>query len=351
MQHRHVGLPAGELHRGRRSTTSRWRSRSRASSSRWCSSRSCSQWRTVAVALVDDSGVARRGRARARPARRDLQRDLVRRPRGRARDRDRRRGRRAPRTSRGGCARTRGRDGARRVAARRASTRRTRCAARWPTRRSSRCSRSLPVAVMEGRPGAFFGPLALAYALAVLAVDARRAHRSRRRSASCCSRSGPPARRRPRSCGALARALRRGARRVVRRPRAVLLAVAASRAVVGLATLPFLATSAVPAFKDRDVLVRLDGRAGHVAARDDADRDARSSRELRAVPGVEQRGRPRRPRDHRRPGRRRQLRRALGRASTPDADYDATLAVDRGRRRRLPAAWSRRHHLLGADDP
>ena len=47
-------------------------------------------------------------------------------------------------------------------------TPRTRCAARWRTRTLIALLAIVPVAVMEGRPGAFFEPLALSYALAVV---------------------------------------------------------------------------------------------------------------------------------------------------------------------------------------
>ena len=105
-------------------------------------------------------------------------------------------------------------------------------------------------------------------------------------------------------------------------------------AVVGLAAVPFLDTSAVPEFKDRDVLVRLDAPPGTSNPR--MTRIATTlGRELRAVPGVDQVG------AH------------IGRAKTgdqlvnvnsgelwvslePDADHQRTLAsieavVDRAR--------------------
>ena len=127
----------------------------------------------------DDPGVAGGGGARARPARRDLQRDLVRGARGRARRRDRRR-----------------RRGRRERRAAPAPAREAAATAGRPTvvLEASHEMRSpltyatliallavVPIAVMEGRPGAFFEPLALSYALAVARRDAGRADRSRRR--------------------------------------------------------------------------------------------------------------------------------------------------------------------------
>ena len=180
----------------------------------------------------------------------------------------------------------------------------------------------VPVAVMEGRPGAFFDPLALAFALAVaasfvvaLTVTPALSLLLYARGAPGRGPTPPPQRVGRRYAGALAA--------VVRRPRTALLA-AAGCAAVGLATLPLMRTSLIPTFKDRHVLVRLDGRPGtsnplmtSIATQ--------VSRRLRALPGVDNVG------AH------------VGRAVTgdqivdvnssevwvsldPDADYDATLA-------------------------
>ena len=188
-----------------------------------------------------------------------------------------------------------------------------------------------PVAVMEGRPGAFFEPMALSYALAVGAAMLVALTLAPALSLTLFSK------RTVARDSALLRALapRYGAalRSFLARPRAALIVVGVA-AVVGLATVPFLDTSAVPEFKDRDVLVRLDAPPGTSNPR--MTRIATAlGRELRAVPGVDQVG------AH------------IGRAKTgdqlvnvnsgelwvslePDADHQRTLAsieavVDRAR--------------------
>ena len=71
----------------------------------------------------------------------------------------------------------------------------------------------------------------------------------------------------------------------MKRPRTALIAAGAC-ALVGLAVLPLLGTSPIPTFKDRDVLVRLDGDPGTSNPR--MTQIATSvSRELRAIPGVD----------------------------------------------------------------
>ena len=103
--------------------------------------------------------------------------------------------------------------------------------------------------------------------------------------------------------------------RAVRTPRMLLVAAAAA-VVVALAVLPFLGTSLIPSFKDRDVLVHLDSEPGTSNPRMTRI-TTQVSRELRQVPGVEDVGAPRRARRDGRPDRRRQLQRGMGRGSTP----------------------------------
>ncbi|MGH3337981.1 MAG: efflux RND transporter permease subunit, partial [Propionibacteriaceae bacterium] len=118
----------------------------------------------------------------------------------------------------------------------------------------------VPVVVMEGRPGAFFGPLALSYVLAVLASMVVALTVAPALSLLVFSR-GSLARREspilqllnPRYDGALAR--------LARAPLAVLIA-AGVLVAVGLAALPLFDTSLIPSFKDRDVLVRLQSPPG-----------------------------------------------------------------------------------------
>jgi CzcA family heavy metal efflux pump len=190
----------------------------------------------------------------------------------------------------------------------------------------------VPIAVMAGRPGAFLAPLALAYALAVAAamVVAMTVTPALSLLLSGTGTAG-------RGTSPLARGLapRHGAALAafMRRPRTAMLAAGAC-VVAGLAAIPFLGTSLVPSFKDRDVLVRLDGRAGTSNAKM-TQITADVSRRLRAVPGVEAVG------AH------------VGRAVTgdqivdvnssevwasveSDADYDATLAAIKGVVRRTP---------------
>ena len=142
----------------------------------------------------------------------------------------------------------------------------------------------VPIAVMEGRPGAFFEPLALSYALAVTAATVVALTVTPALSALLFSVGAPAhrespllARLRPRYAGLLTR--------FMRRPRMPLV-VAGACLLVGLAALPLLDTSAIPTFKDRDVLVRLDGEAGTSNPRM-TQIATEVSRELRAVPGVE----------------------------------------------------------------
>jgi CzcA family heavy metal efflux pump len=180
----------------------------------------------------------------------------------------------------------------------------------------------VPVVVMEGRPGAFFEPLALSYILAVLASMVVALTVAPALSLLVFSR-GSVVRREspilrllnPRYDGALAR--------LARTPLAVLI-TAGVLVVVGLAALPLLNTSLIPSFKDRDVLVRLQSPPGTSETKMSG-LTAQVSRDLGAIDGVEDVG------GH------------VGRALTgdqivdvnsstlsvqigSDADYDATVA-------------------------
>jgi CzcA family heavy metal efflux pump len=142
----------------------------------------------------------------------------------------------------------------------------------------------VPVVLMEGRPGAFFEPLALAYALAVAAamvvaltvIPALSLLLFSRGSAG--RRESPLLRAlRPRYDGALSR--------VIGSHRRVLVAAGAA-VVVGLAVLPLMGTSLIPSFKDRNVLVRLDAEPGTSNPRM-TEIATQLSRELRSIPGVD----------------------------------------------------------------
>jgi CzcA family heavy metal efflux pump len=142
----------------------------------------------------------------------------------------------------------------------------------------------VPIAIMEGRPGAFFDPLALSYALAVGAAMLVALTLTPALSlvllswGSAASRGSPIIR-------GLASRYANALSRFIRRPRTALVATGAV-VIVGLALLPLLGTSLIPSFKDRDVLVRLDGEPGTSNPKMTGIATA-VSRELRAVPGVD----------------------------------------------------------------
>src|SRR5918995_4316466 len=180
----------------------------------------------------------------------------------------------------------------------------------------------VPVVVMEGRPGAFFEPLALAYVLAVLASMIVALTVAPALSLLLFSR-GAPVRRESPILRRLSQRFDGALSRLVRAPRAVLIAASVC-VVIGLAALPLMDTSLVPSFKDRDVLVRLQSPPGTSELKMSS-LTAQLSRELGAIPGVEDVG------GH------------VGRAATgdqivdvnsstlsvqigSDADYDATVA-------------------------
>ena len=180
----------------------------------------------------------------------------------------------------------------------------------------------VPVVIMQGRPGAFFEPLALSYTLAVLASMVVALTVAPALSLLAYFRGSRVHRESP--ILRLLNPIYDGAlTRLVRAPRAMLIAAIAC-VVVGLAAVPFLNTSLVPSFKDNDVLVNLQGPPG-TSEPMMSGITAQLSRELGAIPGVEDVG------GH------------VGRALTgdqivdvnssvlsvkigSDADYDATMA-------------------------
>ena len=128
------------------------------------------------------------------------------------------------------------------------------------------------------------------------------------------------------------RATGRRCRSIVGRPRAVIIAAG----VAGLAALAVRAASArrvIPSFKDRDVLVRLDGAAGNVEPADDADRDAGEPRTAVAARSRERRRRTSGARSAATSASRRQLRRGLGEHRPP---VPTTTRPSRRSRTRLP---------------
>jgi Cu/Ag efflux pump CusA len=142
----------------------------------------------------------------------------------------------------------------------------------------------LPIVVMAGRPGAFFEPLTLAYALAVVASMVIAMTVTPALSLLLHSR-GPALRRespllrglRPLYDGALTR--------IIGRPRAVLIAAAAAVAV-GIAVIPMLSTSLIPSFKDGDLLVSLNAEPGTSNPRM-TQIATQVGRQLRALPAVD----------------------------------------------------------------
>jgi CzcA family heavy metal efflux pump len=141
----------------------------------------------------------------------------------------------------------------------------------------------VPVAVMQGRPGAFFEPLALAYALGVAAAMVVAIVVTPALCALLFARGTPATRESPPVAG-VARRYAPALAAFLRRPRTALIAAGAC-VVAGLAILPFLGTSLIPTFKDRDVLVRLDSAPGTSHPRmTQIATDV--SRRLRALPGV-----------------------------------------------------------------
>lgn len=145
----------------------------------------------------------------------------------------------------------------------------------------------VPVVVMEGRPGAFFEPLALAFALAVLAsmVVALTLTPALsllllllRLGGDRTSRESPLVR-------VIAAGYATAVARAVRAPRPTLLA-AGGVAVVGISALALLSFSPLPSFRDGEVLVRLEGAPG--TSQPEMTRAVtQAGRDLRALPGVD----------------------------------------------------------------
>ena len=116
---------------------------------------------------------------------------------------------------------------------------------------------------MAGRPGAFFEPLVLAYALGVATAMVVAMTVAPALALLLFSR-GSAARRESPLLTRLGRRYGAALAGFMRRPRAVLAAGGACLvgAVVLLAVLPLLGTSLIPSFKDRDLLVRLNAEPG-----------------------------------------------------------------------------------------
>lgn len=118
----------------------------------------------------------------------------------------------------------------------------------------------VPVAVMGGRPGAFFDPLVLSYALAITAAMVV-ALTAAPALTWLLFAKGWPARRESASARWVTTRYQAGLRRFTRRLRVALITAGAG-AVIGIVALPFLGVSLVPTFKDRDLLVHLESQSG-----------------------------------------------------------------------------------------
>jgi Cu/Ag efflux pump CusA len=142
----------------------------------------------------------------------------------------------------------------------------------------------VPVAVMEGRPGAFFEPLALAYAVAVAAAMVVAMTVTPALSMLLFSRGSAAHRESP-----VLRSLRpryeRALSRVAGNARAVILAGSAL-VVIGVLAFALQDKSVIPSFKDRDILVSLDAESGTSSTRM-TEIATQVSRELRSLDGVD----------------------------------------------------------------
>ena len=191
----------------------------------------------------------------------------------------------------------------------------------------------LPMAVLEGRPGAFFSPMVAAYATGVLAAlivgmtvgPALNSLLFARWQPKAGGPSGPVA--------WLGARYRSGLQAFSRSLRPALL-VAAACGVIAIAILPFLNTALTPTFQDRNVVVKLQG-AADVSAPAMTQRATEIGNSLRSLPGVTGVGA------------------TVGRAITGDrlvnvssgdiwvaiggdADYDATVASIKDKVREVP---------------
>jgi Cu/Ag efflux pump CusA len=142
----------------------------------------------------------------------------------------------------------------------------------------------LPIAVLEGRPGAFFSPMVVAYATAVLVAlivgmtvgPALNSLLFAHWQPKAGSPSGPVA--------WLGARYRSGLQRFSGGLRPALL-VTAALALIAVAILPFLNSAFTPTFQDRTVVVKLQG-APDVSAPAMTQRATEIGNSLRSLPGV-----------------------------------------------------------------
>ena len=142
----------------------------------------------------------------------------------------------------------------------------------------------VPIAVLGGRPGAFFAPMVLAYVLAVASAVLVALTVTPALTVTLFGRWRPPAHRSQASLR-----VRRGYASALqwfsRTPRLPLIA-AGVILLVSVIALPLFHTSVIPQFQDRTVLVRLDAEPGTSNARMTEIATAVGDK-LKSVPGVE----------------------------------------------------------------
>lgn len=142
----------------------------------------------------------------------------------------------------------------------------------------------VPLAVLGGRPGAFFAPLALAYSLAVAAAMLVALTVTPALTVLLFARWQPANAKKSGLSERIGAGYKAALGRFSRGLRPALIA-AAGCALVGLAILPFLGSSLVPTFQDRNVLVRLDGQPGTSNERM-TEKATEVSRAIQSLPGV-----------------------------------------------------------------
>jgi CzcA family heavy metal efflux pump len=141
----------------------------------------------------------------------------------------------------------------------------------------------VPVFLLNGLTGAFFRPLVLAYALAVL-VSLVVALTVTPALSLILLANAPLNRGEPRLVRFLKRGYGAALIRVLNRPRRTYVAAALTM-VAGLAVVPFLGESLIPAFKERDFLGHWITKPGS-SLPEETRVVARASHELRSIPGV-----------------------------------------------------------------
>jgi len=193
----------------------------------------------------------------------------------------------------------------------------------------------LPVAVLQGRPGAFFTPMVLAYAIAVIAALIIGVTVGPALSSLLFARWEPKEAPERGPVPWLGVRYRSAVQRFSRSLRPALLVTAAC-GLVAVAILPFVNTALTPTFQDRNVVVRLQGQPD-VSSEAMSQRAADLGNMIRALPGITGVGA------------------TVGRAVTgdrvvnvnssdvwvsigPDAGYKTTLAAIENAARQVPGA-------------